>query len=77
VRVAVFLTITLNATPSLIKAPTTRFTSDFNACFTLTSAFHAFNIARVDFFALSATNFAYAFNVFFAARLAFFKLATN
>jgi hypothetical protein len=77
VRVAVFLTITPNATPSLIKALTTRFTSDFSACFTLTSAFRAFNIARVDFFALGATNFTYAFNVFFVARLAFFKSVTN
>jgi hypothetical protein len=77
VRVAVFLTITPNATPSLIKALTTRFTSDFSACFALTSAFRAFNIARVDFFALSATNFACAFNVFFISRLAFFKLAIN
>jgi hypothetical protein len=77
VCVAVFLIITLNATPSLIKALTTRFTSDFNACFALTSAFYAFNIARVDFFALSATNFTCAFNVFFIAKLAFFKSATN
>jgi hypothetical protein len=77
VRVAVFLTITPNATPSLIKAPITRFTSDFNTYFALTSAFRAFNIARIDFFALSATNFTCAFNVFFATRLAFFKLVIN
>jgi hypothetical protein len=77
VRVAILLTITLNATPSLIKAPFTRFTSDFNAFFALTNAFRTFNITRVDFFALSATNFTCAFNVFFVAKLAFFKLATN
>jgi hypothetical protein len=77
VRVAVFLTITFNATPSLIKAPTTRFASDFSAYFILTSAFRAFNIARVDFFALSGINFTYAFNIFFATRLVFFKLVIN
>jgi hypothetical protein len=43
----------------------------------LLSAFRAFNIVKADFFALSTTNFVYAFNAFFIARLAFFKSATN
>jgi hypothetical protein len=77
VRVAIFFTIALNATPSLIKALTTRFTSDFSACFTLTNAFRAFNIARVDFFPLSAINFTCSFIIFFVTKLAFFKLAIN
>jgi hypothetical protein len=64
-------------TTSLIKALPIRFPGDFSACFALTSAFCAFNIVKVDFFALGTTNFIYAFNTFFITKLAFFKSATN
>jgi hypothetical protein len=53
---------------------TTRFTGDLSTCFAFTGAFRAFD--RAHFFALGATDFACAFDVFFAARL-MFKSATN